>query len=254
MRYIGFFLLTLSVGAYMTFAYRLEKAGRSQEVCHQVEVKILDKDKNRLVSEEEILSILRNEFGELTGRERSSLNLDQMETTLNRRSAIRKSEIYCKANGDVQVEVTQLSPILRINGKNGDFFADENGYLFPYAKDVSSFVPVLSGHLDFNLKKDYRGLYSGKDSARISGLLHIARRINENPFWRAQIQQLYVDRNQDLILIPRIGNQTIVFGDFENIDGKFDKMNAFYKAIVPNEGWNKYSTVNVKYRNQIICK
>ena len=51
-----------------------------------------------------------------------------------------------------------------------------------------------------------------------------------------------------------IGNMEIIIGQMNNLEDKFSRLLAFYKNIAPSQGWNKYSTVNLKYKNQIVCK
>ena len=68
------------------------------------------------------------------------------------------------------------------------------------------------------------------------------------------IEQIYIAENGDIILCPQVGNLEVIFGDLNNIEEKFHRLLAFYKNIAPHEGWGKYSTVNLKYRKQIVCK
>ena len=57
----------------------------------------------------------------------------------------------------------------------------------------------------------------------------------------------------EYIRTPQFSKQKIIFGYPDNLDEKFEKINIFYKKIVPAKGWNTYRTVNVKFKNQIIC-
>jgi cell division protein FtsQ len=65
--------------------------------------------------------------------------------------------------------------------------------------------------------------------------------------------QIYVDENGELLLIPRVGDQKIVFGKTDNIIKKFDKLSLFYRKGIVGNGWKKYSTINLKFKNQIVC-
>ena len=68
------------------------------------------------------------------------------------------------------------------------------------------------------------------------------------------IEQIYVDKNGDIILSPKVGNMEIIIGQMNNLEDKFSRLLAFYNNIAPSQGWNKYSTVNLKYKDQIVCK
>jgi cell division protein FtsQ len=78
--------------------------------------------------------------------------------------------------------------------------------------------------------------------------------IDDDDFWSAQIDQIYVDSNNDIDLIPRVGNQLIHIGTTENIEGKLKNLAAFYDKVLPEVGWNKYSVINLEYKDQIVCK
>ncbi|MGD0342896.1 MAG: cell division protein FtsQ, partial [Bacteroidales bacterium] len=78
--------------------------------------------------------------------------------------------------------------------------------------------------------------------------------INNDSFWSAQIDQIYVDDNNEIDLIPRVGNNIIHLGTFENYKGKLRNLAAFYDQVLPEVGWNKYSVINLEFRDQIVCK
>jgi cell division protein FtsQ len=65
---------------------------------------------------------------------------------------------------------------------------------------------------------------------------------------------LEIDKNGDIKMYQQVGNQVIEFGDAEDIEEKFNKISLFYEEIIPSKGWNAYSRVNVKYKDQIICE
>jgi cell division protein FtsQ len=77
--------------------------------------------------------------------------------------------------------------------------------------------------------------------------------INRNDFLKAQIQEIYINRKNEFELIPTMGDHRIIFGDIENMEGKFKKLLVFYEDGLRNMNWNRFSTINIKYKNQIVC-
>ena len=57
----------------------------------------------------------------------------------------------------------------------------------------------------------------------------------------------------DLELIPRIGSHIIVFGDYSDCEIKFRNLMSLYKNGLPAVGWNKYETINLKFKGQVVC-
>ena len=100
----------------------------------------------------------------------------------------------------------------------------------------------------------HRGNVEDGAGSWIEQLVEFGRFLNKNQFWNAMIEQIYVDKNGDIILSPKVGNMEIIIGQMNNLEDKFSRLLAFYKNIAPSQGWNKYSTVNLKYKNQIVCK
>ena len=67
-----------------------------------------------------------------------------------------------------------------------------------------------------------------------------------------QITQIHFEKD-DIFLIPRVGSQKINIGSFENIVEKLDNLYQFYKVVMHVKGWQTYSTINLKFDNQIVC-
>ncbi len=78
--------------------------------------------------------------------------------------------------------------------------------------------------------------------------------MEKSPFWKAQIAQAEIAKDGDITLYPQIGRQTIDFGQPENIEDKFKRLDIFFKKILPVKGWNYYQKVSIKYNNQIVCE
>jgi cell division protein FtsQ len=85
-------------------------------------------------------------------------------------------------------------------------------------------------------------------------LLPFFQFIENNEFWKAQISQIIVAKDGGIVLIPTIGTTRVDFGLPVNIENKFKKLFIFYQKVIPNKGWNKYSWVQLKYKNQLICE
>ena len=78
--------------------------------------------------------------------------------------------------------------------------------------------------------------------------------IDNDDFWSAQIDQIYVDNEDEINLVPRLGNNLIHLGTTENFEGKLRNLKAFYKTVLPEVGWNKYELINLEFKDQIVCR
>ena len=251
--YIGWFLLVALFGAYFVFASLLKVKGKEDDVCIGVEVTILDSTINRFVSKEEVKGIIASSDLRVTDKKIKEINPYQLEQLLNRRSAIKFSDVAIDREGVLHVEITQRRPLLRIQGDEGGFYVDESCYLFPLVKSFTSYVPVVTGEIPLSLKAGQRGKVDAEGEKWLSTVLNFGEYLRNHEFWNSQVQQIDILPNGDIALYMRVGDQTIIFGELSDCEEKFKKLEAFYKNVVPIHGWNKYSEINLKYDDQVIC-
>ena len=69
----------------------------------------------------------------------------------------------------------------------------------------------------------------------------------------AMIDQVNVIGQNHFELIPKLGDQIVLFGDEKDLEKKFQKFKLFYKKIVPEYGWKKYNKIKLYYDNQIVA-
>ncbi|MGJ8661759.1 MAG: hypothetical protein ACSHXL_06960, partial [Bacteroidota bacterium] len=96
-----------------------------------------------------------------------------------------------------------------------------------------------------------------KSIHKLDDVYRITNYVCNDPFLRAQVAQIHLDKKGDFVLVPQVGGNTIVFGTAytdKEVSDKFEKLKVFYKHGLPFEGWNKYSEIILKYENQIIGK
>ena len=89
-------------------------------------------------------------------------------------------------------------------------------------------------------------------------LLTFVQLVEEDDFWRSEVVQITARTASsgalELELTPRSGRFAILFGRPEDAERKFDKLLRFYRSGLPSVGWDAYRTVDVRYRNQVVCK
>jgi cell division protein FtsQ len=96
------------------------------------------------------------------------------------------------------------------------------------------------------------GAGSSRDSI-MNDIIALANYITGDPFWNAQIVQVYVNRKMEFELVPRVGAQIILFGDGNRLEQKFFKLGTLYREGFRQKGWNHYEFINLKYNHQVIC-
>ena len=246
--------LTALLVLYFWSANGLNRQGKSKEVCRNIKVTLLDSALNRFVTPKEVIGLLNQFNGKNTvGTHNDSIKLSLLETLLNSQSAIKDCQIFVCRDGQMNIEITQRRPLMRIEANSGGYYLDETGYIFPLIENTSTYIPIISGNLPINIS-DTRQLI-GKDSVMwINKFIAMGKFIENNPYWNEQIEQIYFAENKDAELYLKGCDQRIIFGDLKYIDEKFTKLYSMLNNALPEVGWDKYSSIDLSFKNQIVCK
>ena len=130
----------------------------------------------------------------------------------------------------------------------------------PLSSKYSSHVLIANGNIIEHYEVNRtRVIYCDQENENweknhlMCDLYELSKFIYENDFWRAQIEQIYVNDEYEFELIPRVGAHIIYFGSIENYKTKFRNLRAFYVQGLNNLGWNEYEKISLKFENQVIC-
>lgn len=89
-------------------------------------------------------------------------------------------------------------------------------------------------------------------------LLTFVRFVEEDDFWRSEVVQIAARTAPsgalEVDLVPRSGRHTIRFGRLEREEEKFEKLLGFYRRGLSRIGWSEYRTIDLRYRDQVVCK
>jgi cell division protein FtsQ len=219
--------------------------------CRDVSVQIYPKHELLFVDRDMVLRTITPDGNEknIKGKRILELNIPLIEQKLNTNDYIQKAQVFTDMNGNLKATVVQRRPILRLLKANGtSYYLDEKGLKMPVSSAFTAHVPVVTG----NLFEDY----SARDTMHSSvgmDLYKIATYVDKDAFWKAQIEQIFVTAESEFVLIPKIGDHTILLGTTEDMEEKFEKLMLFYKEGLNRVGWETYSTINLTYKNQVVC-
>lgn len=217
--------------------------------CTKIEILIPGAD--NFIEIEEIDAILKQNQGDLIGRNLEGINLHDMEKSIAANPYIGFVKVYADMNGTVFVEVKQRQPILRVLNAGGqDYYVDSEGLKMPVSSNFTANVLVATG----NILEGFNGRVDTLMTATVKDLYKTAMFVKKDTLWDAQIEQLNVNEKSDIEMIPRVGNQRIILGNAKDIEAKMGNLLAFYKQAMPKVGWNAYRSINLKYINQIVCE
>ena len=141
------------------------------------------------------------------------------------------------------------------NRKNPGFYIDPEGYIFPVSDLHAQRVIVVNGYLDIVPDATHTNIFdSVYANTPLADLFELNRMIRKNSFLKSQISQIYVNSNNEFDFTPQLGNHLIRFGTMEDAQKKLDNLDVFYRKALIGEGWDKFNEINLKYKNQVVCK
>ena len=227
-------------------------------ICNKLEIKIDYSNGMTFIQKEDVEEVLQRSGNNPLGKKIKSIKVSEMEKTLMSIPEVESANVYRTINGDIGITLTQRTPIVRVfNNYGNSFYIDDKGYQMPLSKNYFPRIPVVTGFVSepfydksvFELIKD--SLL--KEASLLDEIFAVAKIVNEDPFWSAQIQEIYFNRLKEIELVPVVGQHRIIIGDTSNLIGKFNKLMVFYEKGIEIGGWNKYDTLNLKFKDQIIC-
>lgn len=243
---------------YLSISLSFISEKKGNVLCSKVNVSILDSAGNRFVKETDVKQFIHDQQSQIMGSPIIEINTDELEKLILDNPNIKTSEVYVNVKGELCIDIDQRNPIVRVFAKNGfNFYIDKDGYIMPLSDKYASHVVIANGNIiarpDLSRKMNVMDVVTGKENSSLIDLYNIAKYIYTDDFWVNQIEQIYVNVNNDFEIIPRVGAHQIILGSAKHYDKKLRYLKAFYEQALNNIGWNEYEKINLKYENQIVC-
>ena len=248
----------LGLLASLAFATQKEKS----VVSENMSVSVTNTEENSFIDEEDVKDFFNDRKDSILHAQLENINVNDLEKALCSHPAIENAEVAVDINGDVTVNVKQRSPLVRVMNFDGEsYYIDTQSKLMPLSDKYTARVLIATGNIreayaqryQFSINEIAKNELFSKVSV-LDDIYAISNYIVKDSVLNSLIHQINVTNDQELELYPSIGNQKIIFGNANDIEEKFNKLKLFYtEGLNKTDGWNKYSTINIKYKNQVVC-
>ena len=232
------FIATLAITCCLVVAFVIVPLQKDNDECKSVVINITN-NKLGTINNDDIIEMLEGETLFPQGKIMDSIRCYEIENFIKAMSLIKDCQVY-KTNGNgIRVNVECREPVLKVYDKEGaTYYVDVDGKKI---NDIRKplLLPVASGEID--------------DSMVGNELQKVVSAIEKDPFWIAQIEQIYFNEKREAIITPRMGDHIIELGSIKQIDEKLQNLKEFYVKGLNTVGWNKYSKLNIKISNKVIC-
>ncbi|MEN8116658.1 MAG: hypothetical protein ABFS16_06735 [Bacteroidota bacterium] len=242
LKIIGFLALVAFV--IVTLAFTASEVNNA--TCRSIEVEY-DSDEIIKINKEEIIRLVTNTDKQILTKKLEQINAETIEDEVEKHQAVLNAEVYkvivkdsSAYKGILTVRVKHREPVVRIISNSANYYLDEFGRKIPVSSEYTANVLVATGYINEKFARE----------TLLPGVLYI----ENNEFWEAQIEQVHISQDGNVILTPLVGDHIIELGTLDNYQGKLRNMKAFYKKVLANNNWNKYKSISLKYNNQVIAK
>jgi cell division protein FtsQ len=225
-------------------------------LCGEIKIRIVDSSDYHFVSKREIADLVSQTRTRIIGQPIRNIPLQDMEERIGKLRELKAAEVYTTIDGVLHVFADQRDPVMRVIAGGGDFFVDEDGIIVRSKGMYNPRLHIVGGNIRITTPMlDGVSVFDTSIKHTIlKDLYQFVDYINRDNFWSAQIDQIYVDNDDELDLIPRLGKNIIHLGSTENFEGKLRNLETFYKKVLPEVGWNKYELINLEFKDQIVCR
>ncbi len=233
---ISYLLVIVTVLFYLSwssvFCLDLQK-------CNKVQIQVDTEGDLFFINTEMVEKMIFSKEDSLLGKSFQDINIYLLEEFVNEHPNIKKAELYLTLDGTLSIDVKQREPLVRVFEGNESYYLDE---------EMDQFA--LSDHFSARVLQVY---WDEITESRIKILDPLIDLIDSDKFLKAQITAIEFDENNELVVYPRVGGHKIILGEAKDFRNKFEKLKVFYRQGLEQVGWDRYSMINLKYHNQVVC-
>lgn len=211
------------------------RSGRqvSDKLCKEIEITI--DDTLKLIDAAELRNVINESLPAQIGKKYKDVELEKVEKAIRLQCEVESAEAWLTTDGVLHVSVLGRIPVCVFQDGNKLFYSDKEGNLFPVKQEPLSYIPVIEGSAEANV-------------SRLDSLMYVVNHLPDG------ICRLIVDHNGELEFFRVGGNELFRFGRASETEDKFEKYRIYIENILTSKTDTAYSTVDLRYKGQIICK
>jgi len=244
---LSLFWVSLAGGVCFLLIVAFNK--KDAELCTGIDIDIDGVSNHYFIDKQDIKKVIQRYSGEkIIGRPIKEFNLEKMESELEKDIWLNKAVLYFDNKGMLKIQVQEREPIARVFTLDGNsFYIDNSNRILPISNKHTTRLPIFTSFPSIlkGMKKN--------DSSLLASINLMSLCIQKDSLLMSMIDQIDINKVGHFELVPKIGSQIILFGDTADMVKKFEKLELFYKKIIPIYGINKYNKINLQYKGQVVA-
>ena len=238
-------ILLILMGAFvLAVLVIVANVARSRATVRGIEVDIHYGRVPRLVDEQTVRDSILAAIPDLMRQQVGRVDRQEVAEAAAHVPYLKDVRASMSVSGKAVVRARQRRPIARLYYAGRELYFDSEGAVMPATGSCN--VLVAGGDFTEPLQPDSL-------NAQMIDLLQLATFLDNQEKYGCLIDQVFIERDRDVMMVPKLGNHVVELGHVENLDEKFSNLLTFYRKGMPRAGWNTYSRISLKYHNQVVC-
>ncbi len=194
--------------------------------------------------EQQIADIEREKYP-LYEREKSNISdIRELRRMTIDQGWIESDEKFAKRVSELRAKKAELRKLYRFRGR-----------------DIASRIDKISAKQEKITAEKKKMQKRCEDFMNLINFVHI---VENDKFWSSEVVQIVASQSPSgelrVALSVRSGDFEVLFGslresdDTEDVKHRLDKLMRFYRDGLRRVGWDKYRSINVEYKGQVVCK
>lgn len=233
---VGFFSFLI----YLIGSSIFLRAYKPETVCHEMEVSFVDEVKKPFMKVEDIERDLKEMNFSPIGKKLDSIDIYTMEKKLRNNSLFNGAELYATPSGKLHLKVRQKDPLFLVIAQDTTYYVSTDRTLISPNLDYAAPTLLCTGHINEEMSK--------------TTLFDLVDFLLADSYWQDFFTQVYVPENEQFVLVPRVGNTSIIIGNLPNWEEKLDKLKLFIEKALPKYGWEAFNSLNLVFKDQVIAQ
>jgi cell division protein FtsQ len=117
-------------------------------IARELNINIFNADENPFLSDNDVKQFLAERKEPVLNTAYKDIDIPGLEKALNSHPAIENAEVSGDINGEIKIDITQRTPVLRVINKDGEsYYIDSQSKLMPLNDNYSARVLVATGEI-----------------------------------------------------------------------------------------------------------
>ena len=164
------------------------------------------------------------------------IDVAQMEKSLKQNAYLDKAEVYKDLNGHLVAIVEQYHPIARVLGATS-YYIDKNGEKKPLSNHYTENVVLVFGSINKENKK---------------ATIDLIQAVHKDEVLHNIVSEIHIKSNGYKLRVKDVSSG-IVMSD-EDMTSQLLKLKEIYAYITAHKMQHKYQKIDLRYKNQVVCK